>query len=298
MSVRDSVQELALQPWRTNPYRLVNWLDMQQFSARAFYLMGVSLEEFQLELINAALTRTGHLVNTAAFDLSIDDASRAKAVKCLEGLDHFCASIGLNVSALSVGDLQLEILTKPLLNYNTVIVKFNGLRDMISREMMGRTFMYITAERAQHYGVSSLFGEKVGINFLSAAFDIAESGNCLDTARGTACVFHLMRVLEIGLTALGKVFGVSVEHTNWGPAIEECEKKIKNMNQDPKWRSLPDGKDQQEFYSQAISYLGVAKNAWRNYTAHARGKYTEEEADLMFRNIRAFMQKLAERLTE
>jgi hypothetical protein len=40
------------------------------------------------------------------------------------------------------------------------------------------------------------------------------------------------------------------------------------------------------------------KDAWRNYTAHARGKYTEEEAKLIIENTRAFMQKLATRLSE
>jgi len=40
------------------------------------------------------------------------------------------------------------------------------------------------------------------------------------------------------------------------------------------------------------------KEAWRNYTAHAHGKYTEEEAATMVVSVRAFMQKLATRLHE
>ena len=42
----------------------------------------------------------------------------------------------------------------------------------------------------------------------------------------------------------------------------------------------------------------VVKDAWRNYTAHARGKYDGQEAELMLRNVRGFMQKLATRLSE
>ena len=107
-----------------------------------------------------------------------------------------------------------------------------------------------------------------------------------------------MRVLEIGLTALGNVFNVSLAHTNWAPALEEIESKIKNMRKDPVWNALSDCKEQQEFYSQAASHFGVLKDAWRNYTMHARGKYTEDEAELIFRNAKSFMQKLAERLHE
>jgi len=271
---------------------------MEQFSARAFYLIGVTLEALQAELLNAALTRSGHLVNPACFDAVIDDASREKALQGLDGVDDFCTSIGLEVSAETIRDLEKEIASRPL-NYNTVLVKFIDLRNIISREMKGRTFMYLPYERAKFYGINNPFGDRVSAAFRSAEFDIAESGNCLAAARGTACVFHLMRVLEIGLATLGNVFGVSLAHTNCQPAIEECESRIKGMGQQGSpWKSQSDWKDQQEFYSQAISYLAVAKNAWRNYTAHQRGKYTVDEADLMYQNIRAFMQKLAERLSE
>ncbi|MGC8536626.1 MAG: hypothetical protein ACP5QR_14025 [Rhizomicrobium sp.] len=134
--------------------------------------------------------------------------------------------------------------------------------------------------------------------FPSATFEIREAGNCFALGRFTASVFHLMRVLEIGLTAVGKVFNVSLAHTNWEPAIRELESKIRGMRQDPDWKSVSDYKEQQEFYAQAISYLVVAKDAWRNYTVHARGKFTEEEAALMMKNIQAFMQKISVRLGE
>ena len=87
-----------------------------------------------------------------------------------------------------------------------------------------------------------------------------------------------MRVLELGLTALGKVFGVSLAHTNWAPAIEKIEKKIRTMHTEPQCKPLSDCKEQQEFYAPAARHFGVFKDARRNYTAHARGKYDEQEA--------------------
>jgi hypothetical protein len=47
-------------------------------------------------------------------------------------------------------------------------------------------------------------------------------------------------------------------------------------------------------YSQIASSFMIVKDAWRNYTAHARGKYTEEEADAIYRNVGSFMKRLAE----
>lgn len=107
-----------------------------------------------------------------------------------------------------------------------------------------------------------------------------------------------MRVLEIGLSALGNVFGVSLAHTSWGPAIDQIESKIHEMHKDPTWKARPDCKEQQEFYAQAASHFGVLKDAWRNHTAHARGKYDEGEAESILRNVCGFMQKLATRLHE
>ena len=107
----------------------------------------------------------------------------------------------------------------------------------------------------------------------------------------------MMRVMEIGLGALGAKFNVSLAHTNWAPAILEIEKKIREMHVDPSWKSLPDCKEQQTFYAQAATYFALIKDAWRNHTMHVRAKYTEPEADQIFRTVKAFMQKLSERLS-
>jgi hypothetical protein len=105
-----------------------------------------------------------------------------------------------------------------------------------------------------------------------------------------------MRILEIGLSVLGAAFGVSLANTNWAPAIDQIESKVREMHKDPAWKALPDCKEQQAFYAQAASHFGIIKDAWRNHAMHVRGKYTEDEAVLIFESVRAFMQKLATRL--
>lgn len=107
-----------------------------------------------------------------------------------------------------------------------------------------------------------------------------------------------MRALEIALAVLGQQFGVSLVHTNWAPAIEEIEKKIREMHKDPAWKVRSDCKEQQECFAQAATNFGVFKDAWRNYTMHVRGKYDEREAMDILNSVRAFMQKLATRLHE
>jgi hypothetical protein len=103
-----------------------------------------------------------------------------------------------------------------------------------------------------------------------------------------------MRTLEVGLTVLGAKHEVSMAHTNWEPVIREIESKIREMHKDPKWKALPNCKELQEQHAQAASTFGVYKDAWRNYTMHLRGIYTESEAELIYFNVKSFMQKITD----
>jgi hypothetical protein len=155
----------------------------------------------------------------------------------------------------------------------------------------------LSQEEARYYGNESPpFGQSVATAFPSTSFDAVEASRCFALGRSTASAFHLMRVLELGLRVMADRFKIPSDHTNWHKIIEGIEKAVRNMPNEPNRAS--DWKEQQEFFSQAASHFMVTKDAWRNYTAHARGKYTDEEAETLMINVRAFMQKLASRLSE
>jgi len=68
--------------------------------------------------------------------------------------------------------------------------------------------LILDARKRMFYNNARLFGDDVFAKFQSANDDIFEAGMCLALDRGTACVLHLMRVLEAGLGALAKTVGV------------------------------------------------------------------------------------------
>jgi hypothetical protein len=167
--------------------------------------------------------------------------------------------------------------------------------------LKNKAFFYIPPERARYWPTENdphAFGNDVAAKFPSAQIDIYQASICLATDLSTASVFHLMRVMELGLSALGRVFNISLAHTNWEPAITGIEAKIRGMRSDPTWNTVADMKEKQEFYAQVASHFGVLKDAWRNYTMHSRGKYTTNEAELIYSNAKSFMQKLSQRLSE
>jgi hypothetical protein len=270
-------------PWMENPYRLVSLWDMLPFLAYDFCRASCVI---------------GQLYAQVKSGVYPTDSSWGMVGGELGMLERACESLGL-ASALA----QIRRIKPIFVDGAQNVVYADLARDIMEvqtrliDDLHARTFLVLQSEYAGYYqGTSGQFGYAVDGAFPSAAYDISESSKCYALHRSTGCVFHLMRVLEIGLSVFATKFGVPSDHTNWHNIIEGIEKAVRAMASDP--NRQPDWKEQQEFYSQAASHFMVLKDAWRNYTAHKRGKYTEEEAQIIFLNVRSFMQKLATRLRE
>ena len=273
---------VCLLPWQENPYRLVSLWDMEFIATKA--LRGLDL-----------LTRIDCTIGLVG-DASINSPIYHRV--CAEQLDELTTvlkDIGLLSQSKRAADMATFVRKH---NKHPTTQEIGNLRLLINYDLDGFKFEAIPRDRVPYYEAIHLFGDEVHNSFFSAAYDIKEAGTCYSLGRWTACVFHLMRVLEITLAALGKVFEVSLAHTNWAPALDQIESRIREMHKDPTWKALPDVKDQQEFYSQAASHFGILKDAWRNYTAHARGKYDQSECLLVLNNVDSFSRKLATRLHE
>jgi hypothetical protein len=281
-------------PWVENHYQLISWWEMEQFSAKAYYKLGCLLERVKVQYANARNGGDPSFSGSAA-DVQLKSGESIGLAEFMSAVDGICKDIGLDYAAHQAGEVWKNA---PQMTHRQVVTAIESLDKAIQFEMQRNVFLWIGPSRKELYLQHELFGLQVGANFPSIQFDMVEAGNCYAVGRWTGCVFHLMRVLEVGLSVLGNVFGVSLAHTNWAPAIEQIESKIREIHKDPAWKALPDCKEQQEFYAQAASHFGILKDAWRNYTAHARGKYTEDEAKLILLNVKAFMQKLSQRLSE
>ena len=293
-------KELVLRPWEERRRELVDWFEMLQYSAHAFVWCGRALKGIKCDCyIGSAAVIGGEVGFAMAKD--IDEKARAKALSSLTGVEKETRKIGLQITADTVNEVIEDLKKDSRRSFEWLHTQVEMIEKLVNKELRGKAFFYIPIERMGFWPKAKepfAFGLEVGTSFPSSTFDVNSAATCLATTHATAAVFHLMRVLEIALRVLGEQFGVSLEHTNWAPAIEQIEKKIRDIPKDAVWRSKPDYKEQQEFYAQAASHFAILKDAWRNYTMHVRGKYTQEEAELIFENVKAFMQKLSERLDE
>lgn len=302
--IKENALPACLPPWLENPYRLLSlWDIVIQFSGESLFWSGYALDGLMTDcLLNPG---PGNVKCPVAVRHDpIDDKLRQQAFDWLKAVYDVFRRIGMPVSLIeTIEELRakLDPADPGAITYEDLRTELKSIWKISRKELTAKTFLYITREKIRFWPTlnqQDVFGAAVSTAFPSATLDISEAGICLALSRPIASVFHLMRALEVALGVLGALFNVSLTHTNWAPAIEKIESAIREMHKDPIWKAMPNCKEQQEFYSQAASHFGILKDAWRNYTAHARGVYTEDKATLIFDNVAAFMQTLAIRLHE
>ncbi len=159
------------------------------------------------------------------------------------------------------------------------------LRD----ELDGIWFKYLSEAKADLYNAKHPFGEEVANKCARAITDIEEAAKCLALDRGTATVFHLMRVMEIGLQSFGDKLGVELTQGKvWQVILDQVNKTIRAMPE-----ISPQQKEIKSLYGEIASHLYNVKLAWRNPVMHPKSSYTLEEAEDIFKNVETFMDRLA-----
>ena len=171
-------------------------------------------------------------------------------------------------------------------------------RGRLIDDMKRTLFLAVSSGDAKLYLAVLPFGKEVGRAFPSADFDIWEATKCLALDRHTACVFHLMRVMELGLHALGKSLNDPTldpkTNPSWFKILDRCSKELKKplAQRSPEWQA------DEPFYSGVAARLMAVKDAWRNETMHVKAEYNEEEARDILNHVKAFMSHLATRLSD
>jgi hypothetical protein len=104
------------------------------------------------------------------------------------------------------------------------------LSGRIKDEASSVLFLTVPKENARFIPEGTLFGPEVAQHFPSTIIDIEEAGNCLGLSRGTACVFHLMRVMEVGLRVLARTLNDPrldpKRNPSWDSILQKCRDEL------------------------------------------------------------------------
>lgn len=138
----------------------------------------------------------------------LTDEEQNKIKDVLSLINRVCRDIGIrNISS------EIDRISSVLPNRKKIslVISIEHLSDRIVDELKETEFAHIDAEKVQYYKQQELFGSVVGEKFPKLIEDIASSGTCYALGQYTACVFHLMRVMEHCVQRLGKKLKVSID---------------------------------------------------------------------------------------
>jgi hypothetical protein len=212
----------------------------------------------------------------------------------LDRTEQSSKSLGLLATLRKVQYLRTRYPTADLIYITDDVLKdLEHIEIDFVQELCDVMLLRLNSERTSYFLDENdrkvPFGNEVATAFPSAIYDIREASNCFALERWAACVFHLMRTLEIALVALADRFGVAHDKGNWQNIIEAIESKLRQIG--PSYG--PDWKDCQKNFSDVATQFMFFKDAWRNHVMHVRDVYDEGRAKSIWQHANEFMNKLA-----
>jgi hypothetical protein len=274
---------------------------MLEFKARAFYRASVSLEGTRTAIeINSPKSTVIHSDGSATVTFQTDHVITNRIIRDVEELRDSLVVLGTRITLKSV-EKMLDTLNEPDgYLWDDIARRYDEIQSRLSDELEETTLLALSEDDQRLFVPKKpLFGSKFESQFpTDGAFELDEAAKCLALGRPTASVFHLMRVMEVGIRATARCLNIhdplKPADRSWGPILKTIRDGI-----DAKWptvaiRSAGDG----QLFDSLYASLDAVKNPWRNTTMHVEGKKTETEAEHIFAAVKAFMMKLADRCDE
>ena len=195
--------------------------------------------------------------------------------------------IGLEVSARLLDEIA-EPKGFPKREQNETIPE---LARQIKRELDSIYLMVVPGEKVALLRGAAPFGSVVPERFPEVADEIVEASRALAFGLNTSSVFHLMRVVEAGLTELVTTLGVSDYAPSWKGLLAQVDKALKALDGQRKDASA---RAKIRVISEARLHIAAIKDAWRNPTIHKIAKtYDDRQARRVYEAVRDFMEQLA-----
>lgn len=281
------------------PFRFVSLWEMLELKGSEV------LHSFQI-IATLHQSLQGHNGQFKAAEVSVIEMNEA-----LEVLEEHAASLGLPLTLKSlkeirkVWDASTEVPEGRVWNRMQAFElhsKMGQFTHRIRDEYTTRVFLAVPYGMAKYYSdPKAFFGDSAWNAFpTDGQYEMEEACRSFALARSTACVFHLMRLMEVAIGAVRKSLGIpdpiKPQQRNWALILKSVKDAIdaRNAKGGPGWANPLDRSLFDEFYL----LLSAVKDTWRNSTMHVENKYNEEEAENIMTTVRAFVRKVAARMDE
>jgi hypothetical protein len=267
--------------------------DMLRVHASHFYMLTTLLAELEKVVgeMEQNIVREGLDTQAPSVQNIACETIWATVQPYLEQIKEACKRLDLDHALRKVYRIQMDYEDEETYIFHNLQASLKELGERIEDELDGLVFMYVPAERSKYFEKEPPpFGDAVRAKFPEAIADVEDAGGCLGVGCSTAAVYHLMRVVECGIRRLRRRLKLPahLERKPWGKMFGPMNAAIAALP----YTSTKEV-NKRDSYSEAMAHLENVKNAWRNPTMHSKRRYTQEEAEAIFGNVRTFMDYLA-----
>jgi hypothetical protein len=233
--------------WGVRRFQLVSLLAVLFRYARVFYQIGEILSG--LLMLGASTDPSRHL----------EREHREYVLSNFRKISNLCGQVGLSLTVKHADRMLSNY--KAGLTYGQLKEAVAQLQDRIRDELDSVYFLHVPFDKAKMYYDSHPFGGAVSNKFPKAITDIQEASKCFAVGRFTGCVFHLMRVMEIGVQHVGKKLKIpNTQEKEWQPILNSVNAEIKKMSNPPTALTSRQ-KAARNRFAQAAVYIETVKNA-------------------------------------
>jgi len=317
------------------PRRTWSLLEMVRYAVRDLHALLLWIDH----MANFTQSQQHYRIGTNA---ELSAGERKTVRQQLECLRKHCSSLEIT-DGLGVCD-ELAKALEGTIDLSGCRAYLVSIRRMLTDAMESRAFMYVPASVAKYarscqapYPIipATIFsspshlltsreladmplGKRVYQAFPKARFDGQQMAVCIIAGASTATVFHLMRIVEWGVRALGHDLGIKrvkdilkpkpggrllkpvvrftpIEHLPWEKLHSQLRVKVdKRLSH---LRPGPSKDAKQRFYGSVLHDFHNFKDAWRNHVMHTRDEFGEAEAMRVLSYVERFMDEIASHIS-
>jgi hypothetical protein len=279
--------------WPRRPFQIVSLLDLKKYRL-------VRLQNLALIQVGLFLNPVGGVTEFPKGTITAEHQTAFK--EALDSHKDHLKYLRLD-DAVSYLKLVRERLSNDGYTYQDYEKDVQALQDIQDIGLARIVTGFIPAHKVPYFHNTELFGKNVNECFPLAVEDIQSAGNCYAHGLYTACVFHLMRVVEVAARSMithlkagrylvdrrGK--RVPVELCDWWTLVTALQKGLDVLaggTGTDKWK-----KRKYEHFNHAVASFRNFKDAWRNHVSHTREAYMSGQAKDILDITKGFMTHLA-----
>jgi hypothetical protein len=257
--------KLEVCPWSLRRFGLVSLLDMLRYAAEDF----------------VEITRLFASLEIDAQTL-LNPEARRDFQNCLDKLSEHALKLEMPLTQNQI-ETVVEVINR--WDFDAISREIDQLLRRIQEELKARSFRYVD-KPGYELGFWILNRKAIRGN-RDVLVEMQSAGRCYAYGEHTACVFHLMRVIDYGLRLVAASLGIAYDARSWDGIGKAIEKKMREKYGD----KTDDWKASEPFYAEILTDIQAIGRGHRNPALHElEKKYDEHETEYLLPVAVAFIE--------